>query len=661
MSADGWLDPGTCGIRLEAFHRLTGLVGRSASDLDTLASRLYTILSTAGADVSPALEIRRTARWAAAASADLRRRDRLAHALDSRHPALARCVPAGNYLRMPDRLTDQLATVNGHEAAALLTRATTGDRAALAALLDHEQDATDPYFAAALLGSLGPSALLNAPFALAHLLHRAEPAIAPPDARRTLALLSTALATATTPGSPASLGDAYLTSLAATASTGFPAGVAHPHHVGHQALATLLTHTTRTFSDPFFRTVGQSMIAYTRHAPAWKPLPDVTALYGLTHLLTPPNTPPPADILQPLLTAASATTTGAQILLEHPLTEPTSNLHYLLHTRRPLWAATDKGQALARTLTTALSTPTPLSRSLFTEFLDIQGTQTLPHITYKEGHHLKIDESHLNDLSALRATTADLLITHLDDVINEIDAAPASSDEGYERMRLYLALLADASLDDHVFDHLVKAHVEALHHSVEDYTRTGRHGHVISYTDALSRLFALRTEMSAALGDNVRASNEDLKRWIDLGVGWVSPSGYLEKIGVRPEAASVIDGEMQEKVSAFLFGQVSDHSQDKNTERERTRQAALLNRMVERLMVAAHAGQLTYEPSMEGYSFTDGHAIAELPWSDEQLREFDRWSRNDNNTFVDLKQDLGASINSGHSKAIDPFSFGEGK
>ncbi|GAB3663457.1 hypothetical protein GCM10027589_27070 [Actinocorallia lasiicapitis] len=666
MSGDGWLAPGTCGVQLAMFDRLSSGMTRVADELDAAGRQLFAILTAAEVDTGPAMDVKGVARWVNGVAPELRRRAGLAHDLDAQRLSLPICTADGSFLRMPDRLGDQTAQASGYQAADLLRRATEGDRGALYSLLDYQQHAANPHFVKALLERLGPTALLDIPYGLTRELRvdvndRSKMLTAnAADTRAALALLAHALAKGTDPASPAYVGDAYLKALADNGRAGFPSGQTHPHHVGYQALATILAADPKTrYSDTFLRTVGSDMIAYTRHNPApWRPIPDTAAIRELGTLLDDPAHPDPSptDILQPLLIAAANTRTGAQALLGTPPGEPTSNLTYLLHDRTKIWGTTDQATALGRTISAAASGADPESRRLFDEFTAVRGADLLTHVKYADGHKLQAERDDLDPLSGLRPTTTDLLLAHLPEVISRVDAAPASSDAAYERLRHYFALTADASLDEPSFARLVAAHLTLLDEAARTYARTGNEAPLLIYAQSAGHLLALRTEISAAIAHSTSQSNEQLKSRIDSTLDLFSPSAWLEStFHLPPEVASLATAGLTEKAKSLTYNLLADHSQSTNTEQSRTTQQTTLTRQIDKVVISAYAisigrdGDSTLPESISRMGSSAG-------WDDDQFKHFLNWSTEFDEGFSGVRGLVRDRISSGYSGTVDSLA-----
>lgn len=224
----GWLDPDTCGVKLAEFEHLTQQMTQAAPKLAELADKLWQALNTAQVSTAPAMEIKRIAAWADQAASDLRRRNQLAHDLDRQKLAFVVCRQDGDYLKLPDRYTDQVGYAAGRRSADLFRRAASGDPQAKTALRRLRPEDITPMFAKGLLEALGPEALLKLPMDLTLPLaadvrqHRKGVDAHAAETRATLALLGRSLALATRPDTKAYLGDNYLRGLTLAGRKNFP-------------------------------------------------------------------------------------------------------------------------------------------------------------------------------------------------------------------------------------------------------------------------------------------------------------------------------------------------------------------------------------------------------------------------------------------------------
>ncbi|WP_131739782.1 hypothetical protein [Actinomadura roseirufa] len=461
MSKDGWLGPDACGVKLTQFEHMSQQMTQAAPKLRALADELWRALHGAGLSTAPAMEIKRIAGWADRAASDLRRRTLLVHDLDRQRLAMTICRPDGTYLKVPDRYTDQVAYADGGRAAALFRRAGSGDASARAALRGIRPDDITPMFAKALLESLGPEELLKLPMSLSLKLagdiaqHSSETDARAADTRAILTLLGRGLALATDPHVKGHLDGDYLVRLRAAGRTSFPPNSAPPHGTaGYQSLATLIAAAgDARFSTEFIDTVGNDMIAYdsgVQRTLGQVPLPDLTGRFDLGDALDPGTGKVTGgerrtDFLAPLLRAAAASGTAAsQALLTHrpmgPVTPgplpaiKVTNLEYLMHDRRVVWAGSDHGAALGTLLRAAAGGHDPESTRLAFAAAKILADDARANVEIKDGNVHIGDKSvfdaltglsladalarphHYDELSGLRPAMATVMVAHLDKI-----------------------------------------------------------------------------------------------------------------------------------------------------------------------------------------------------------------------------------------------------
>ncbi|NVI89441.1 hypothetical protein [Actinomadura sp. BRA 177] len=80
----GWLDPGTCGVKLAEFEHMTQQLTQAAPKLAGLADKLWQALNTAQVSTAPAMEIKRIAAWADEAASDMEPSEARPHHLSPR-------------------------------------------------------------------------------------------------------------------------------------------------------------------------------------------------------------------------------------------------------------------------------------------------------------------------------------------------------------------------------------------------------------------------------------------------------------------------------------------------------------------------------------------------------------------------------------------------
>ncbi|MEO3786864.1 hypothetical protein ABGB12_26355 [Actinocorallia sp. B10E7] len=662
---------------MSMFEQLTTAMSRSEDDLERLARRLYTALASAGADTGPALEISRVAQWAREVGPDLRRRHRLAQDLDAQQPRSALSVVDGVFVRLPDGRSDQQAQISGYQAADLFEQATAGDRGALRSLRNYEQFAGDPYFARGLLERLGAVGVLNVPFGLTRTLqadanrHGAMLDANTADTRAAMELLGRALADGTRPLSAGYMGDDFLTALTAAGRAGFPPENSHPRYFGYQGLGTILGSAPGAvkYSDAFMRVVGRDMLAHERQndISSWRAVPDAAGIYASGAFNS--EGEQPGHYLQGLLMAAGASRTGAQILLDYtPAGETSSNLRYLLHDRRRVWAGTDHGAALGHVLRTAASGEDERSRELFDEIVRVLGADQLKLMKYEAGGLKISDRETFDELSGLRAAMGDLLITQLDHVSTRLYAA---EDSGHiargsrEQTRLLLAVIADTVTDDAAYTALFKAHVGHLRLWIDDQRSKGREGEIGLAMDAsaLGRLLALRTETMKALKVQEDKVNASLKAKIDFGLGLVDPTAYLSRFKVPPEITGPAGAKVFDEISKYLVQRFGENTEKENTENHRVSDEDRMRDLVNQMLLSSTVSYLEHDSEdVAGWPFERGGEI--LPpstWDQAQAEAFYRWCKERDVPVPEAGSGVNEAIERAHDRAVRSFAEAGGR
>ncbi|WP_106396258.1 hypothetical protein [Actinocorallia populi] len=645
-------------------------MGRSEEELEELARRLHAALASAGVDTGPAMEISRIARWAHEAGTDLRRRHRLVRDLDAQRPGFSVSVPDGVFVLLPDRYSDQQARVSGYQAADLFERAAAGDKGALRSLRNYEQYSGNPYFAAGLLARLGAVGVLNVPFGLARLLHvdgergdtmaKADAA----DARTAVELLGRALADGTRPLSAGYAGDDFLTALTAAGRSGFPPGNNNPHYFGYQGLGTILGSAGEgvKYSDAFIQVVGRDMLSYARRHDdsTWRAVPDAAGI---------PSPESSEHYLRGLLLAAGASRQGAQLLLDHtPPGEKSSNLHYLLHDRRRVWAGTDHGTALGAALRAAASGGDDRSGKVFDEIVRVLGADQLKLLKYEAGGLKITDRAAFDELSGLRAAMGDILVGRLDHVATRLYAA---EDSGHiargsrEETRLLLAVIADTVTDDAAYTALFKAHVGHLRLWIDDRRRRGHAGEIglAMGAGSVGRLLALRTETMKALRIQEDKVNASFRTKIDFGLGLVDPTAYLARFGVPAEITGPAGAKVFDEIGRYLVERFGERAEKANTEGHRISDEDRMRDLVNQMLLSSTVAHLRYEQDdVEGWPFAkDGKILPPLSWDRAQAESFYWWCKERDVPFPEAGGTVNEAIERSHDRAVRSFAGAGGE
>ncbi|MFB9834859.1 hypothetical protein [Actinoallomurus acaciae] len=697
------------GVRQPAFDAMVSGHVRAAAQIDRLAQALWAELNSAQLDTSPAIRIREVAGRLREQATDLQRRQRLVHEME--RIGFAFSVSGGTMWELPDRLDALRSRIDGAEAADLAKQAAGGDRKALGGLARFASEANNPDFARSLLERLGADGVITLPAALAQRLRTAMDARGPDlgdeeaGVQGALKMLGRALATGTNPASGGYVGDSYLNRLKdqGRADHRFPKGGPDDTYNGYQSLATVLSMSDGRppFSARFMQIVGRDMIAYDReHRPGHPfprtpppvtfpyvpglphrrpedgsaPMPDLTGLLHLGWALTPegdrPTAQPPSqgrtDFLNGLLHAAGFTKAGSQALLNHtPAGQKNSDLEYLLHERRPLWAYTDHGTSLGQTMSAATSGHDAVSQQLLKETSELLGRDTRRYFTYDKDHRLKFNDvdGHADDLSGLRPSLGAIMCSHLKDLEDSLFADISGSEppKSLPSARDVDALLVEAGQSDDGFMSLVESAIGRSRALLDKRPAgsTGVDNVLIAQGGFLGHLLALRREALLAHGVKVDTANAQIKDLIDKGIGLV-PIPYAKLFsGVPAGLYSEFADRQYGKVGAWLFQhmQQADGSAAQDTKAATDEQAVrtLLRQMS--LSVAidrfnASGGTAPGEP----FADEKGKILPPSKWDDRARSHFIDWSQDKNFEAPRMSQSIETVIQNSHDDAISSFN-----
>ncbi|WP_242903178.1 hypothetical protein [Actinomadura terrae] len=701
MTADGWLGPDACGVKLTEFERMTQDMSRAAPALRQLADDLWQALNGAGVSTAPAMEIKRIAAWTEDAASDLRKRNMLVHDLDRQHLAFTVCRADGTYLRLPDRYTDQIGYAEGRRAAEMFRRAVSGDAAARTDLRRLQPPDITPLFAKGLLESISAEELLKLPMQLALKLsgditqHRSGTDANAADTRAILALLGRAVALGTDGQGKGYMGEEYLLALRRAGRTTFPPRATLPNGVaGYESLATLIASTDTRFSFHFINVVGNDMIAYDsgiRKRLGQLPLPDLGARYRLGNALDPSTTgvkedDRKTDFLSPLLAAAAASgPEAAQALLTHNWFGPqqlgavpgikATNLEYLLHDRRAIWGESDHGAALGKTIETAATGQDRESSRLAFAIAKILADDARPNYPVKDGKVTVGDKSpfaalksgnladaiarphHYDELSGLRPNMAKVLVAHMDrlhDLVRlaNYDERPGSTGLTGDDLDY---LLLDITRDAQAYETLIMGQ---LAHSKITIDRTvARNGDLSNAIIGEGRMFGhLLEARHQSVGAEEARLAEDLERmrkYVSYGMGLV-PLGtdlVASKSPLGGKAYAAASTQATTQMTNWLAKRLAD--KDKPTITAPTTETENIERLLNQMITSSLISHGRLDgPKIAGRSFAEGGNPPKVrPLEELGLNEMEkllRWA-DDEKRLSDIND---AAMNSIYNGAI---------
>jgi hypothetical protein len=645
VSGDAWLAPDTCGVKLAEFERLTQLVTRAGPKLEELSHALWQALSRAGVSTAPAMDIARSASWAKQAGPELQRRNQLAHDMDREKLSFGVCRADGTFLLLPDRYNDQLAQFHGREAARLLGKGAVGDSKALAALRTYGMEASNSYFATAMMEELGAKGLIELPVKMAVRLydlqhsgddsHRLEAATK--ENQALLELLSRSLGTATDPTRPVHLTQAFTEALkdegrALHKVSGVTSGY------GYWGLGQIMLaiDPNRPYSIAFIRDLGRDMIAWDRalaksngrqSAPGdYAPFSD-----GVGNQ---PGTPQGkyfagVDPFTGLMHALGTNKDAAQQVLDFPPdpegADAISNLRYLLHDRRPIWGLGDRGAALGEAMRAAMSGQDSESERLAFEAGDIIAGDARKLFTVNsDGKMLISDPAHIDDLSALRPLAGEIFASHMEK-INRIFSAGAA---GAQRFSTPMDtadldyLLLDLTRDGSAFTALLKAQVGHAKGAIDNaVARNPSHLNdvLVGEIEVFGHLLEARGQTVIAETGRIEGINAEFRNMVAEGIGYI-PIPYSGKIGNLAKGAlgDLIGSNASGAYDQFAKGQYDKFGNwlAKSAEAKPVSGIAVpatdlesVQRLINQMIISSTLTHHNYEPvGLAGQSFaTNGH------------------------------------------------------
>jgi hypothetical protein len=405
-------------------------------------------------------------------------------------------------------------------------------------------------------------------------------------------------------------------------------------------------------------------------------MPDLTGLLQLGWAFTPAGdratVAPPAtgrtDFLNGLLHAAGLSKAGSQALLDHTAAGQTnSDLEYLLHERRALWAYTDHGTRLGQTMKAAMSGHDATSQRLFKETSQLLGRDTRRYFTYDKDHHLKFTDTdgHADDLSGLRPSLGEIMRTHLGDISGSLSAdALLGADgktSGPTRQDID-ALLAEVSQDDQAFAALMWDQIGRTHALLDQrYAARGGIGNVlISQGTLIGHLLTMRREALIARGVTTDKANGQIKSLIDKGVGLV-PIPYEKLFGgvskaVYGEVVKSRYGEVGDWLSRLTEQGGGSSEQDTKTATDEQAVARLLHQMS--LSVAVdHANAAGVKAWGEPFA-ENGEILPPDRWMNDEKKvdSFIDWCDKNDFSAPRIGQDLRSTIENTHDDAISSFN-----
>ncbi|TDE30705.1 hypothetical protein E1295_40950 [Nonomuraea mesophila] len=641
--------PDFTGVKRPAFDTMADQHTAAAGRLADLATRLHGELTAAGLDTLPATRIRDLARQARTQAEDLRRRRRLVDELEREKVVFGTSTAAGSFVPLPDKLETGQAMLDGAAAAdAAIAAHTKLPRGKvlpeqLAVLQRYAAKAHDPAFAKAFMSRLGARGVTDLANAIWQEKASWERAGDHEGAKRAAAqgdhvlrMLSTTLAAATDPDSPAYLGAGFLQRLKAAGRTSRDVhSVTGGRPTAYHDLADVLgAHPGKPpYSAEFMRTVGRDMIALDREVH------DALKNGEGTKVMSDMRT-----FVPDLLRAAASRPAAAQALLDHtPAGRKTTNLHYLLHDRVAWWTdnphstADDRdARALGAAMEAAMKGSDPVSLRLTAETLKILGADLPPLYARNTAEKLQLaDQAGFDQRASLRPALGTILSAHIDELGRIIEGrnvlksgvGETLKDQSVNRRDIDYALLL-ATSDDAVFAQITRAQAEHTRVEIDRiFPLTDKGPRLVDPLSKESKTFGhilgAREQALYSAGRANEAAAKELESMVRSAIGIVPVPGkeFAGKLaeqafkGMRLEGfAKEVAGEVGGKPGTYAFdkgaswiagffknGKMLDESYATATENRE-----LVNRLMEQMVATAtvahgqHDGQ-----GLKGRSFID--------------------------------------------------------
>lgn len=716
MADDPSKNPEFTGVQLGSFRNLTGQMSSAASQLEQLSHALWSELNKLGISTAPAMKIQAIAQWAQKKSPELQQRYQLAQQWNKSGSAAL----SGPYTKIDETKIGDAAkkTKDGQAAAPLAKLAAKGDEKALNELISkYGHEAKNPYFATALMNALHAKELVELPAAMARHLFKLNKGggggglkQAVQDNSILLKLLNTSLATATDPKNDVHVSQEFVDSLKeqGKALHKDSDGVGYYGYWGlGQILSASHSHTpydeslkSVPFSTEFLKDVGGAMIDWDRtrtkpfrslgtHDQTKALRPSAAFASGpfaqdstIPYILNQPGVYPPskrissADPLSGLAEAASTSRMGAQELLDYPPNSKSkSNLSYLLHDRRALWGVGDHGDALGHMLEAAEKGHDERSQRLAVWTTWIRAND-LESDFGVQGKQLTISHKDtLDTLSGMRDSEANILASHIDDVIDSL-----GTPGGIERVRTGDALdlgkggikkphfgtrdldriLVDLGLDDNAYQTLINAQAGHMRSTIDQAINSGAtdlKGLTGKEASALAHIVQARGQGLLADGrleDKAAQMQHDaLANAVKMGVGFVPIPGTA---GLKDLAGDKIAGFYNQiaamgydKLSSQLAGQAKSGAEDKAltaTTSDEIAASNLIHQMIQSSILDHGAFKHT---DLKDQPFTsDGKVDPKLATEEHRYSAFRDWLEGHSHV-LDLEQHGDTTYNSGHT------------
>ncbi|MGW0803704.1 hypothetical protein [Nonomuraea sp. NPDC002799] len=554
-------------------HRLGDGVQSAGRGLADCAAQLRGLMDMLGITHPGVTTIDRAGRWLTDQAPDLYRRRDLAYEAQNvatdvfGRPAAGAVVPPGMIRIEESRLIPAKTRAEAALAAPLFYAASRGDPDALKRLAAYKRRMSDPAFATALLEELGPEAMVTLP-AVMGTRTRDALGVSPEAAARTrrengevLALLSKALATATTPTGPR-VSLRFLEELKRQGRKSIPVpeheGATYP---GYWALGQLLAATPKErYSAWFMSTIGRDMIRWDRDYLREHGVHGLVRDGSQRHPLAAPTATQPfagssaistVDPIAALTRVAGTSRESAQALLR-----PGDTLKYLLHDRRAQWGMSDRGEALGEAMEAGMKGADADSKRLAVLATQIIADDVRPHVSFDENGKISFkDPSELDKLSGIRDNMGRVLAEHSDDVVSAFYKNYARAQGGeltgvveglpigqFSAADVDLVML-DVATDDRGYHALLTGQVAHMRGEVDEAVaardNTLLQNVITNDSKALGHLFEARKQALVAMGKESDEADAAFGKMVEDGIGLV-PIPFAQQVGKA--GVKIVDG-----------------------------------------------------------------------------------------------------------------------
>jgi hypothetical protein len=227
------------------------------------------------------------------------------------------------------------------------------------------------------------------------------------------------------------------------------------------------------------------------------------------------------------------------------------------------------------------------------------------------------------------------------------------------------AVTADVCLDNPSFRRLVLAQIARTKARLDQqYAQPGGIQDRRTFSEQLGedsgmlgRMLALRKEIQAAKQDRSARDSDEIKEWIDKGIGLL-PIPYADKFGgVTKEAYELVVRSGYSKVGEWLGDRVAAEPASANTEVTRLRDEDNLIDLTKQMLLSSATRATFPSAGLRGKSFAPLGAISSpATWTDEQTDAFLAYCKEHNVPVYEASDIAENAISRSHPEAMDAFA-----